>query len=64
MPGQMTYGGYSTRIVVDENYVRESVLAPGAKLVEGYEDVMPRLAIEERDLLGIIAYLQTLKEGP
>ncbi len=50
--------------VVDENYVRESVLAPGAKIVAGYENVMPPIPVEERDLLGLIAYLQSLKEAP
>jgi cytochrome c oxidase subunit 2 len=51
-------------VLVDENYVRESVLAPGAKIVEGYENVMPPIPVEDRDLLGIIAYLQNLKEAP
>ena len=47
----------------DENYVRESIVKPGAKVVKGYEDVMPASALEERELLGIIAYLQTLVPG-
>jgi cytochrome c oxidase subunit 2 len=51
-------------VVVDENYVRESVLQPGAKVVEGYDDVMPPIPVEDRDLLGIIAFLQSLKEAP
>ncbi len=51
-------------VLVDENYVRESVLQPGAKIVDGFENVMPPIPLEERDLLGIIAYLQTLKEAP
>ncbi len=51
-------------VVVDENYVRESVLSPGAKIVDGYQNVMPQIPVDERDLLGLIAYLQTLKEGP
>ncbi len=50
-------------VLVDENYVRESILTPGAKIVDGYDNVMPQIPVEERDLLGIIAYLQTLKEA-
>ena len=50
-------------VVVDENYVRESVLQPSAKVVEGFDDVMPPTPLEERDLLGVIAYLQSLKEA-
>ncbi len=49
---------------VDENYVRESILAPGAKVTVGYDDLMPPTPLEERDLLGVIAYLQSLKEAP
>ncbi|MBK9519932.1 MAG: cytochrome c oxidase subunit II [Anaeromyxobacter sp.] len=47
----------------DENYVRESIVKPGAKVVKGYDDVMPASALEERELLGLIAYLQTLVPG-
>ncbi len=51
-------------VLVDENYVRESILTPGAKIVAGYENVMPPIPVEERDLLGLIAYVQSLKEKP
>lgn len=60
-PEKLQGGGTA---VVDENYVRESVLTPGAKIVAGYENVMPPIPVEERDLLGLIAYLQSLKEAP
>ncbi len=50
--------------VVDENYVRESIVAPGKKIVAGYDDLMPPTPLEERDLLALIAYLQSLKEKP
>jgi cytochrome c oxidase subunit 2 len=51
-------------VLVDEEYVRESILAPGAKLAAGYDDVMPPIPLEEREILGVIAYLQSLKEAP
>jgi len=51
-------------VVVDENHVRESILAPGAKITAGYDDVMPPIPLEERDIQGVIAYLQSLKEAP
>jgi cytochrome c oxidase subunit 2 len=53
-----------TTVRVDENYVRESILAPGARLVAGFEDVMPPMPLEEREIQGVIAYLQSLKEAP
>jgi cytochrome c oxidase subunit II len=49
-----------TRIQVDENYLRESIVKPGAKVAHGYEDVMPPIPLEERELLGVIAYIQSL----
>ncbi|HQR30188.1 MAG TPA: cytochrome c oxidase subunit II [Anaeromyxobacteraceae bacterium] len=48
---------------VDENYVRESIVRPGAKIVAGYDDMMPPSPLEEREIQGIIAYMQSLKEG-
>ncbi len=48
---------------VDENYLRESIVKPGAKVVAGYDDMMPPTPLEEREIQGIIAYVQSLKEG-
>lgn len=51
-------------VVVDENYIRESVLNPNAKIVAGYpKGVMPTFAgqLSEEELMGLIDYLKTLK---
>jgi cytochrome c oxidase subunit 2 len=50
-------------VKVDENYLRESIVKPGAKITAGYEDVMPPIPLEEREMLGVIAYLQSLTAG-
>jgi len=50
-------------VTFDENYVRESIVKPGAKIVAGYDDVMPPIPLEEREMLAIIAYLQSLEDG-
>jgi cytochrome c oxidase subunit 2 len=55
-------GGGSVK--VDEGYVRESIVTPGAKVVAGFQDVMPPIPLEEREILGVIAYLQSLKAEP
>jgi cytochrome c oxidase subunit 2 len=49
-------------VVVDENYVRESIYDPGAKLVEGYGELMTtyRSTVGDQELDGIIAYLKEL----
>lgn len=49
-------------IVVDEAYLRESILDPTAKIVAGYEPVMPTFKgqISEEELFQIIAYIKSL----
>lgn len=48
----------------DENYIRESILNPNAKVVAGYpKGVMPTFAgqLSEEELMGLIDYLKTVK---
>jgi cytochrome c oxidase subunit 2 len=49
-----------TTVLVDEEYLRESLLKPGAKVVAGFANVMPPVPLEERDLKALAAYLETL----
>lgn len=53
-----------TSVRVDEEYVRESVLKPGAKVVAGFANVMPPVPLDEREMQGVAAWLQTLRDGP
>jgi cytochrome c oxidase subunit 2 len=51
-------------IVVDENYIRESVMNPNAKVVAGFpKGVMPTFAgqLSEEEILGVIDFLKSLK---
>jgi cytochrome c oxidase subunit 2 len=52
-----------TKVTVDENYIRESILEPQAKIVKGYQPVMPSFKgiLSDEDISAIIAYLKTLK---
>jgi cytochrome c oxidase subunit 2 len=50
-------------VLVDEEYLRESVLKPGAKVVAGFPNAMPPIPVEERELKGLIAYIQSLAEA-
>ena len=54
-------GGQTIR--ADENYIRESMLEPRAKIVAGYPPVMPPFKgqISEDGILQIIAYIKSLK---
>ena len=52
-------------IAADEAYLRESILNPGAKIVSGYENIMPTFQgqIDEEGLLKIVAYIKSLNSG-
>jgi cytochrome c oxidase subunit 2 len=52
-------------VVADEAYMRESVLNPTAKIVAGFEPIMPPFQgqISEAGLLQLIAYIRSLGGG-
>lgn len=52
-----------TSLTVDENYLRESMLNPMAKLVAGFDPVMPTYQgiLKPQEIDGIIQYLKTLE---
>ena len=51
-------------VIADDNYVRESILTPTAKVVAGWEPVMPTFQgqVSEEQLSQLIAYVRSL--GP
>jgi len=51
-------------VEADENYIRESILNPQAKVVAGYQPVMPTYKgkLKDEEILAIIEYLKTLKQ--
>jgi cytochrome c oxidase subunit 2 len=53
-------------VVVDENYVRESIVDPNAKIVEGFRAQMSSYQgkITDRQIDALIAYFKTLKKRP
>ncbi len=52
-----------TTITVDENYIRESILNPGAKIVDGYQNQMASYQglLDDDQIDAIIEYLKTLE---
>ena len=50
-------------MIVDEAYLRESILQPGAKITAGYQPVMPTFQglVSEEGLLELIEYVKSLK---
>ncbi len=50
-------------VTVDENYLRESILEPQKKVVEGFQPIMPTYQgiLKARDLDAVIAYIKTIQ---
>ncbi len=50
-------------VTADENYIRESILSPNARIVEGYEPIMPSYQgqVTEEQILLLIEYIQSLQ---
>src|SRR6266571_1634045 len=53
-------------VVADENYVRESILVPAAKVVSGFKPVMPVFQgqVSEEQLTALVAYVKSLSQAP
>jgi cytochrome c oxidase subunit 2 len=51
--------------VADESYLRESIVQPSAKIVQGYQPIMPTFQglVTEEQIVQLVAYIQTLKGG-
>ena len=51
-------------VTFDENYVRESILDPGAKIVKGFKPVMPTFQglVSEEQLNALVAYVKSLSQ--
>jgi cytochrome c oxidase subunit 2 len=52
-------------VTVDEGYVRESILSPQVKLVNGYQPLMPTFQglINEEGVMALIEYVKTLQSS-
>jgi cytochrome c oxidase subunit II len=50
----------------DENYIRESILNPTAKVVAGFEPIMPSFQgqVDEAQLIQLVAYIKSLASQP
>ncbi len=57
--------GSVQEITADENYLRESILVPAAKIVQGYPNQMNSYQgqLTDKELSGLIAYIKSLSEA-
>jgi cytochrome c oxidase subunit 2 len=51
--------------LADEAYIRESILYPEAKVVQGWDPIMPTFKgqVSEEDLIKVIAFIKSLRPG-
>lgn len=51
-----------TAVLVDDSYVRNSILNPGAQVVAGFQNIMPSYQgqLSEQNILQLIAYVRSL----
>lgn len=52
-----------SKVLADENYLRESILYPAAKIVKGYPNVMPAFEgqLSEDEVAGLISFIKEQK---
>jgi cytochrome c oxidase subunit 2 len=50
-------------VTADDNYIRESILDPNAKIVKGFPPIMPTFkgTLKDEAIAAVIAYMKTLK---
>jgi cytochrome c oxidase subunit II len=61
--GKMETLNNDQKVLVDEAYVRESMMYPQAKIVKGFEPIMPSFQglLKENQIKGLIAFIQSLQ---
>jgi cytochrome c oxidase subunit 2 len=55
------------KVLADDNYIRESIMVSSAKVVKGFQPIMPPFQglINEEQVIQLIAYIKSLKaDGP
>jgi cytochrome c oxidase subunit 2 len=65
LPGETSPAQNWRTVIADENYIRESVLTPAAKIVAGYENIMPTFKgqVSEDELIRLIGFIKSLGRG-
>lgn len=52
-------------VIADEAYIRESIYEPSAKIVAGYDNIMPTFKgqVSEEEIIELIAFIKSLRKG-
>jgi len=64
--GQMVPLTTGQKVKADEAYIRESILSPSAKIVAGYQNIMPTFQglVTEEGLMQLVEYIKSLGQRP
>ncbi|MEX2270684.1 MAG: cytochrome c oxidase subunit II [Vicinamibacterales bacterium] len=65
LPGKPVQLADGSTVIADDNYLRQSIMNPQAKIVAGYQPLMPTFQglVSEEGLLQLIAYMKSLPAG-
>ncbi len=59
---EVTLRGGET-IIADEDYIRESIMSPSAKIVDGFAPLMPTFPnLDDEDIFNLLAYIKSLSD--
>jgi cytochrome c oxidase subunit II len=52
-------------VIADDHYLRESIIDPDAKIVAGYENIMPHFKgqVTEEEIFELLAFIRSLERG-
>ncbi len=64
--GKQVFLSDGRSLIADENYIRESILEPKAKIVAGFQPIMPTFQgqVTEDAMNELVAYIKSLKQMP
>ena len=53
-------------VIADDNYIRESILSPAAKVVSGFKPIMPSFQgqVSDEEVNALIAYIKSMSQAP
>ena len=65
VPGSQVQLADGSTVLADDNYLRESIMNPQAKIVAGYQPLMPTFQglVNEEGLMQLIAYIKAMPAG-
>lgn len=49
--------------VVDEDYLRRSILDPDSQVVDGFQPIMPQVHLSDEEFEGVVAYVREVAGG-